>query len=219
YELGPCPECGHDRFTPLGAGVGRVVEELRRSLGPVMGPATAESAVLVGSEADLAGLRPVDLAVAIDADGLILGSHFRASEEALRILARLAGRVAAGSGRRALVQTSLPGHPVITALRKGDPIVFLEAELEERRRLGFPPAAELMVVELRGTVPAGTDEELRTAAGGAVVMGPAARPDDRQRWLIQGNDLTRFRNGLRPLVQKLRDGGTTVRIDADPLEL
>jgi primosomal protein N' (replication factor Y) len=176
------------------------------------------SAVGVGSEADLAGLAPVDLAVAVDADGLILGSHFRAAEEALRVLARLAGRVGPGAERRALIQTSLPEHPVIVALRRGDPIGFLESELEQRRRMGFPPAAELMIVEMRGTVPEQAEGALRIAAEEATVMGPAPRRGGL-RWLIQGNDLTRFRHDLRPLVQRWRDAGATVRIDTDPLEL
>ncbi len=214
YHLGPCQDCGHDRFVALGAGVGRVSEELRRSLGP-----STTAGVTVGSEADLAGLAAVDLAVAVDADGLILGSHFRAAEEALRILARLAGRVGSGSGRRALVQTSLPDHAVIRALRKGDPMVFLAEEMEERRRLGFPPASELVVVEMRGPIPRGAEDGLAQAAAQATLMGPAHRHDERHRWLVQGEDLTRFRHELRSLVQKWREAGTTVRIDADPIDL
>ncbi|HUO46067.1 MAG TPA: hypothetical protein VM470_04455 [Acidimicrobiia bacterium] len=219
FRLGPCSDCGHDRFVPLGAGVGRVVEELRRTWREGVAAAPDVAPVVVGSEADLAGLAAVDLAVAVDADGLILGSHFRAGEEALRILARLAGRVAPGSGKRALVQTGLPSHPVVVALRKGDPLVFLEAEMEQRRQLGFPPSSELMVVEMRGTVPAGAEDAIRAAAGKAVVMGPAPRPERRWRWLVQGGDLTSFRHDLRPLVQRWRDSGTTVRIDTDPIDL
>jgi primosomal protein N' (replication factor Y) len=218
YELGPCTECGHDRFLPLGAGVGRVAEELRRLVGESVAVSPDRSTVAVGSEADLAGLDPVDLAVAVDADGLMLGSHFRAAEEALRVLARLAGRVGPGAERRALIQTSLPDHPVVMALRRGDPVGFLEAELEHRRRMGFPPAAELMIVEMRGTLPDQAEEALRAAAGEATVMGPAPGRTGR-RWLIQARDLTRFRHDLRALVQRWRDGGATVRIDTDPLEL
>ena len=219
YELGPCTNCGNDRFVPLGAGVGRVLEELMRAGGLSVDAAPTDALVKVGSEADLAGLDPVALAVAVDADGLILGSHFRAAEEALRVLARLAGRVASGGGHRSMVQTSLPTHPVIDALRRGDPIPFLELELEERRRMGFPPSGDLVVVEMRGATPAGVDAALEQAADRAMVLGPAPRRDGGRRWLIQGHDLTSFRHNLRPLVQKWRDAGTTVRIDSDPLEL
>ena len=37
--LGRCADCGGARFEPLGAGVGRVVDDLRRSLGDAVGPA------------------------------------------------------------------------------------------------------------------------------------------------------------------------------------
>ena len=219
YRLGPCTNCGHDRFVPMGAGVGRVLEELKRAGGLTVEPAPGSSPVMVGSEADLASLQPVGLAVAVDADGLILGSHFRAAEEALRVLARLAGRVASGSGHRAIVQTSLPTHPVIEALRRGDPVPFLEQELEERRKMGFPPSGDLVILEMRGAIPTGVETALETAADRAMVLGPAPRRDGGRRWLIQGSDLTTFRHNLRALVQKWRDAGTTVRIDSDPLEL
>ena len=219
YQLGPCTNCGHDRFTAMGAGVGRVLEELKRAGGLTVESASTAAPVMVGSEADLASLQPVGLAVAVDADGLILGSHFRAAEEALRVLARLAGRVASGSGHRAMVQTSLPTHPVIEALRRGNPVPFLHQELEERRKMGFPPSADLVILEMRGTIPTGVDSALERAADRAMVLGPAPRRDGGRRWLIQAGDLTAFRHNLRPLVQKWRDSGATVRIDSDPLDL
>lgn len=217
-SLGPCVECGHDRFVPLGAGVGRVTEELRRLLGEQVSAAPADTTVQVGSEADLAGLVAQDLTVAVDPDGLILGSHYRSAEEALRILARLAGRVA-GRSSRCLVQTYLPDHAVMVALRKGDPLLFLRQELDQRRQYGFPPAGELLVLEARGDLPEGADTSLREAAVGTTIMGPAQRYNGAIRWLLQAPDLTTARHNLRGLIQKWRDAGVTVRVDADPLEL
>jgi primosomal protein N' (replication factor Y) len=216
--LGPCLNCGHDRFVPLGAGVGRVVEELRRSLDSTVAQAPADVLVQVGSEADLASQTRLDLAVAVDPDGLILGTHFRASEEALRVLARLAGKVA-GRGSRCLLQTSLPDHPVFVALRKGDPLVFLESERELRVRFGFPPAGQLIIVETRGNLPEASEVWIKEAAAGASVLGPADRGSGRLRWLIQGPDLTKARNQLRSVVQRWRDADVAVRVDVDPIEL
>ena len=216
--LGPCLNCGHDRFIPLGAGVGRVVEELRRSLDASVAQAPADVPVQVGSEADLASQTRLDLAIAVDPDGLILGTHFRASEEALRVLARLAGKVE-GRGARCILQTSLPDHPVVVALRKGDPVPFLESESEVRARFGFPPAGQLVIVETRGSLPEGSDVWIKEAATGATVLGPADRGGGRLRWLIQGPDLTKARSQLRPLVQRWRDAGVAVRVDVDPIDL
>ena len=217
--LGPCLSCGHDRFVPLGAGVGRVAEELKRTLGVKVGQAGPNDVrIQVGSEADLAGQPRLDLAVAVDPDGLVLGTHFRASEEALRVLARLAGRVE-GRGARCLVQTSLPDHPVFVALRRGDPIDFLQTERETRAQYGFPPAGELVILEARGTLPDDSEVWVKDAAAGATVLGPALRGGGGLRWLLQGADLTKVRNQLRPLVQRWRDSGVAVRVDADPIEL
>jgi primosomal protein N' (replication factor Y) len=218
-ELGPCPTCGGRRFEPLGAAVGRVAEELRRVLGERAVAEVPEGApVQVGTERDLVQTPTVDLAVVVDADGLILGSDYRAGEEALRVMARLACRLRPGSGRRMMVQTSLPEHPVVAALRRGDPIPYLTEEVAERARLGYPPAAELMVVEVRGGEDADQlDRGLRELSPPSL-LGPATTPQGR-RWLVQGRDLTGFRRQLRSLVQRWRETGLTVRVDVDPIDL
>jgi primosomal protein N' (replication factor Y) len=216
--LGPCAGCGGNRFEPLGAGVGRVTEELRRLLGPdAVGSPESDVAVRVGTERHLPSLPPVDLAVAVDVDGLMLGTSYRAGEEALRVLARLASTV--GRGRRMLAQTSRPDAPLLEALRRGDPMPYLESEIEARTVLGFPPAAELLAIELRGGGAAAEDETLRQATTPEVsILGPA-RAGDGYRWLGRGPDLTRFRQALRPVVERWRQSGMTVRVDADPLDL
>lgn len=214
----PCLACGGRTFEPLGAGTERVLAELRPLYGDRVAAAGEEAPVVVGSEADLAAVPGVDLAVAVDVDGLALGSHFRAGEEALRVLARVAGRVRRGSGRRLMLQTSLPDQPLVTALRRGEPLAFLEGELEDRRRMGYPPASEMMVVEIRGD-PGRVDTDLRPGGDEDVtIMGPDLR-HDVHRWLIQGRNLGGYKLALRPLVQRWRDSGTAVRIDVDPLDL
>lgn len=215
----PCTSCGGVTFEPLGAGAGRVLHELRGLLGErVAAAAEANAPVLVGTEADLAGLTGVDLAVAVDVDGLAFGSHFRAGEEALRILARVAGRVRRGRGHRLVLQTSMPDQPLILALRRGEPLEFLHHELAERERMGYPPVRDLMVIEAQGQG-SEVDADLRGISGdAATVMGPADS-QGRQRWLIQGEGLGGFKTALRPLVQRWRDSGVTVRIDVDPLDL
>ncbi|MGH8875463.1 MAG: hypothetical protein ACRDVM_09470, partial [Acidimicrobiia bacterium] len=135
------------------------------------------------------------------------------------VLARLAGRVAGGRGRRMIVQTSWPTQPLAEALRRGDPMGFLAVELETRARFGYPPAGEVVVVEVRGSTVGDADHAIREAAGGrATVLGPA-QSGTAYRWLVQGRDLATFKGQLRPVVQRWRDGGATVRIDVDPIDL
>ena len=94
----PAPRCGGRRFEALGAAVGRLVAEAGGFLGrDAVGEAGSGRPVVVGTERDLAGLGPVDLGVVVDADGLLRAPHYRAVEDGLRLMAR----VAAAAGRRA----------------------------------------------------------------------------------------------------------------------
>lgn len=215
--LAACSHCGRGRFEPMGAGVGAVADRLSRIVGAdAVGPPEAARAVTIASERDLPTVGAVDLAVAVDADGLMLGPSYRSGEDALRLLARVAATVGRGSGRRLIVQTSVPDHPVVESLRRGDPKDWVDEELAVRSRMGFPPAGELIVVEVRGG-PA--DPDLGAEGWrGATVLGPVGH-EGTQRWLIQGRDLTKARAGLRGVARRLRDRGAEVRIDADPIDL
>ena len=217
--LGACAQCGGRRFEALGAAVGRLIAEAAGFLGRgAVGEGTSGRPVVVGTERDLAGLGPVDLGVVVDADGLLRAPHYRAVEDGLRLMARVAAAAGAGRGRRALVQTADPEHPALAALRRGDPLPLLEAEMAARAAIGFPPAGEIIVVEAAGA-PDGADAALRGAtAGRAEVHGPAERAG-RARWLLQGRDLQGPRLMLRRLVQDWRDAGARVRVDADPIDL
>jgi primosomal protein N' (replication factor Y) len=214
-KLGPCLACGAGSFEPLGAGAERIAEQLGRSL-PV-GMVGSDQRVWVGTERDLPAVADVDLAVVVDADGLIHAPNYRAGEDALRLLARVAETVGSGSNRRAMVQTGRPDDPVIAALRRGDPQEFLAATIQERAATRLPPAGEVLVIELDGTDQAdGAIRQLATDR--AEVFGPADHAG-RYRWLVQGGDLRAVRIGLRRLVQSWRDTGRRVRVDVDPLEL
>ena len=213
--LGACTDCGGEAFEPLGAGAERIAEQLSRSL--PTGAVGSEAPIWVGTERDLPAVNDVDLAVVVDADGLTHAPNYRAGEDALRLLARVAGTVGTGRGRRCMIQTGRPDEPVLGALRHGDPVKLLTAILEERATTRLPPAGEVIVVEL--DVAGGADGEIRELAGNrAEVFGPAEHAG-RHRWMVQGSDLRLFRVGLRRLVHGWRDAGTRVRIDVDPLEL
>ena len=216
--VGDCTACGGRRFEPLGAGVGRIVDDLRRTVGDAVGEAGSGARVEVGTERDLVGRTGADLSVAIDADALLLAPNYRAGETGLRIFARVAAVVARGRGRRCIVQTAMPDHAVMEALRRGDPLPFLRSTIEERSEAGFPPAAELISLEA-SPLPPGADEAVRSVVGTkGEVLGPAPEGDG-VRWLIQGADLHGPRVRLRALVQEWRDGSVRVKVDADPIDL
>ena len=217
-SVGACEECGGRRFEALGSAAPRVISEAGRIVGHEnVGEAGTGRPVVVGTERDLPGLS-VDLTIIVDADGPILAPTYRAGEDALRLLARAVAAAGTGRGRRALVQTAEPGHPVVEALRRGDPVGFVRLDAEHRASMGFPPGGEVVAVEAVG-LPAGVDSELAESIGSrAEVHGPAPAGAGA-RWLLQGRDLAAARTVLRGVVSRWREGGARVRVDADPIEL
>jgi primosomal protein N' (replication factor Y) len=210
-----CLSCGGARFEALGGGVSRIVDDLARIFNADVGAAGSGRRIAVGTERDLVGSPPVDLVIVIDPDAGILAPNYRADEDALRLLARATLAARPGRGRRALVQTSLPDHRVFDALRSGDPMGFMDETLRKRELSGFPPVGELIALETDAT---DAGAALTEAAGDAALLGPA-REGDRDRWLIQGRDLSAVRLRLRSAVQLVRDSGARVRVDADPVDL
>lgn len=214
---GACRGCGGSEFEELGTIPERLVAEINRRIAPGTAYMHAEAQVMVGTERDLAGLDQVSLAVAADLDGMLMGIGYRTSEEALRQLARLASLVGPGAGSRLMIQTSRPGSLLVTTMRRGDPIPYLERVLVERAREGSPPSTEMLVLEVRGTVPDAVTSDLGDLGPDVVVLGPM-RLDNGERWLITGR-LGPARIRLRKAVGRWRDKGATVRVDADPIDV
>jgi primosomal protein N' (replication factor Y) (superfamily II helicase) len=218
-RLGGCPSCGGRKFEPVGAGVGRSIEILKRSVGDAVGPAGSDTLVTVGTERDIPAPASTDLVLIVDADGMLLAPHFRAEEEALRIMGRAAASVRRGDGNRTVVQTNQPAERVIVAIRGGRPLPLLLDILAERKVTGFPPVGEVVVVK---TSTASDDIAREIATLGrrtnAVTLGPVP-VQGGQRWLIQGADLHRFKLALRGVIGGWRDSGVKVRVDVDPIDL
>ncbi|MGB8361752.1 MAG: hypothetical protein WCE80_10175 [Acidimicrobiia bacterium] len=215
---GRCRECGGTEFEELGTIPDRLVADINRRIGPgTASTVPGEAPVTVGTERDLAGLGRVDLAVAADVDGILTGGGYRTTEEALRQLARLASMVGSSPGSRLMLQTSKPDSPLVTTMRRGNPIPYLERVLVERARDAAPPATEMIVVELRGKIPDTVDSDLAGLGDDVIALGPV-EVDRGKRWLITGK-LSRARVPLRKLVGGWRDKGTTVRIDVDPIDV
>jgi primosomal protein N' len=195
--------------------VDAVVEEAGLRLGRGAAGVHPEGVVAsVGSERDLAGLEPVRLAVAVNIDMMPGLAGYRGEEEALRQLARLAG--ATKSRGRTMAQTKEPSSRLAATLRSGNPMPYLEGVLVERAKAGMPPAREMLAVEVRGEVPEGIADEMRSFDR-VEIYGPAD-VEDGLRWLLIG-DLTTVRAELRTRVGHWRERGATVRIDADPIDL
>lgn len=216
--LGPCVNCGSEEFEEMGTIPERLVAELERKLGKGLAAIHPTDAPIgIGTERDLTNLGLVDLAVAADVDGMLMGVGYRTSEEAIRQLGRLASSVRPKSGSRLMIQTSHPESDLVTTMRRGDPVPYLERVLVQRARDGAPPAAEMLIVEVRGEMPDEAESEIRSVGSDVDVLGPMP-VESGVRWLLTGR-LAPVRPSLRALVGRWRDRGATVRVDADPIDV
>ncbi len=195
-----CTECGAlESLIGSGPGVERIAEEVA-ALFPdakiaVMASDTVRSAaaatelvssmqhdeidILVGTQILAKGHHFPNLTLVgvVDADVGLTGGDLRAGERCFQLLYQVAGR----AGRetkpgQVLIQTHMPEHPVMQALKSGDRDGFLRVECEERRQGGMPPFGRLAALIL-----AGADGELVKQTGRR--LAAAAPHDDNVRIL------------------------------------
>jgi len=169
-----CPACGNADIAPMGRGTEQLEEHLTELLVHVKRPngdpvkvmrIDADSTKLKGSlEAQLAGVhsgevdvlvgtqmiakghdfRRITLVAAINPDGALFSSDFRAPERLFALLMQAGGRAGRDAEQSASsemwVQTFHPSHPLFEALKKHDYPAFAEQQLKERLEAGLPPS-------------------------------------------------------------------------------
>ena len=169
-----CPACGNADIAPMGRGTEQLEEHLAELLVDVKRPngdpvkimrIDADSTKLKGSlEAQLAGVhsgevdvlvgtqmiakghdfRRITLVAAVNPDGALFSSDFRAPERLFALLMQAGGRAGRDAEQSASsemwVQTFHPSHPLFEALKKHDYPAFAEQQLKERLEAGLPPS-------------------------------------------------------------------------------
>jgi primosomal protein N' (replication factor Y) len=101
--------------------------------------------VLVGTQMIAKGhdFRRITLVAAVNPDGALFSSDFRAPERLFGLLMQAAGRsgrdAALGERSEVWIQTFQPAHPLYAALKAHDYPAFAEQQLQERRQAGMPP--------------------------------------------------------------------------------
>ncbi len=192
-----CPECGNLDIAPIGRGTEKLQEQLAallpqarvarldadttRAAGSLQQQLAevhaGEVDVLVGTQMLAKGhdFRRVTLVAAVNADGALFSSDFRAPERLFALLMQAAGRAgrdAAQAARSEMwVQTWHPTHPIYAALRKHDYEAFAATQLEERKAAGLPPFASLALLRA----------EARTAEAASGFLQEAARLIDAEQ--------------------------------------
>ena len=185
--------------------------------------------VLVGTQMLAKGLDlpMVTLVGVVLADvGLNLPDPF-AAERVFQTLTQVAGRAGRSArGGRVVLQTFDPSHYVVQFASKHDYAGFYAHELEQRRRLGYPPFAKLVRLETRDPNPTKAEEAATKLAAEikqllttnnyrqTTVIGPVpaffSKVDGAYRWqiilrgpepesLLRGMDLRGWRVEVDPV--------------------
>ncbi|HSM03511.1 MAG TPA: primosomal protein N' [Longimicrobiales bacterium] len=197
--------------------------------------------ILLGTQMISKGLDfpQVTLVGVVNADVGIHLPDFRATERTFQLLSQVAGRAGRGRlGGEVLIQTSLPDHYVLEAVKRHDYVGFAARELEERTTPAYPPhvrLANVVVSSPDGDVAADQAESavhwvdgwLRRQRAPVERVGPAPAPIERlhARWrwhfLLRSESpralgaLCRdFMTGFQPRGQDVR-----VALDRDPVAL
>ena len=168
-----CPECGDPDIAPIGRGTERLEEHLAELLAGIERPGggpvriaridadttklkgalesqlaqvhSGEVDVLVGTQMIAKGhdFRRITLVAAVQPDGALFSSDFRAPERLFSLLMQAGGRAGRDAAHSAAsemwVQTAHPQHPLFAALRRHDYPAFANGQLEERLTAGMPP--------------------------------------------------------------------------------
>lgn len=183
----PTPGCGYPNIRFSGFGTQRLEKELavrfagvpilRMDMDTMQGRGAHETAltafrrgdykILLGTQMIAKGLDfpNVVLVGVISADTSLYHPDFRASERTFHLITQVAGRTGRGEkGGRVIVQTFVPNHPAIVAATRHDYRAFVEGELPNRRRVGYPPFTEMIRFVVRGPDPNETAEFARNLA-------------------------------------------------------
>ena len=168
-----CPSCGNVDIAPVGRGTERLEEHLAELLANVRRPDgdpvriaridadstrlkgalesqlarvhAGEVDVLVGTQMIAKGhdFRHITLVAAVNPDGALFSSDFRAPERLFSLLMQAAGRAGRDARHSAAsemwVQTFHPDHPLFEALKRHDYPAFATRELAERLAAGLAP--------------------------------------------------------------------------------
>ena len=167
-----CPNCGGP-MKRMGTGTQKVQQELQEQFSDIAvermdaDTVTATNShevilerfqkenipVLIGTQMVAKGLNlpNVTLVGVLDADLSLYNDSYRAAETTFNMLTQVIGRAGRGDTEgRAIIQTFVPKHGVITLAAKQDYDSFYALEIGLRSRLGTPPFGDLAVITITG---------------------------------------------------------------------
>lgn len=208
-----CPACGNPDIAPVGRGTERLEEHLGELFAAVQRPDgspvriaridadstrkqgalesqlaavhAGEVDVLVGTQMIAKGhdFRRITLVAAVNPDGALYSSDFRAPERLFSLLMQSAGRAGRdaaylstqGATAEMWIQTHHPKHPLFEALRRHDYPAFARRELEDRAAAGMPPFSFQALLRADARTQEAAQAFLHAASAGAEELEPSGR--------------------------------------------
>lgn len=247
-----CPSChAAGKLVPVGPGVERLAEEAAArfpeariailssdlSRGTLLRDAIRDVAegqynLVIGTQLVAKGhhFPHLTLVGVVDADLALESSDPRGGERTWALMAQVAGRAGRGTKPgRALVQSYMPEHPLMQALKKGDRDSYLNQEKAIRENAGLPPYGRLAALIISGTDAAETERFARNLglvaplADGITVLGPAQAPiamvrgRHRIRFLVKATREVNLQAFLRLWLKDVKPKGSlALQVDVDP---
>jgi primosomal protein N' (replication factor Y) (superfamily II helicase) len=261
-----CPDCGNPDIAAIGQGTERLEELLSAALpGARIARIDADSTqkkgaletqlasvhsgevdILVGTQMVTKGhdFRRMTLVAAVNPDGALFSSDFRAPERLFAMLMQAAGRAgrSAEQAERSemWIQTWFPKHPLYAALCEHDYNAFAASQLNERKIAGLPPFTHLGLLRAEAKTADAARAFLQTAAeilsqfpGADQLLVYPAVPTavarvaniERMQMLIEGSSrvvlqrvLTSWMASL-PALRRQHKGILRWALDVDPLAI
>ncbi|OPZ59615.1 MAG: Primosomal protein N' [Deltaproteobacteria bacterium ADurb.Bin510] len=248
-----CPSCGCLEMAPVGLGTERVLAEIAAELpaarllkmdtDEITNPRQLEAAlsairahqvdVIIGTQMIAKGhdFERLTLVGVVHAEQMLYLPDFRAGERTYQQMVQVAGRAGRHlNGTRILLQTRIPGHPLIEAIRAYDYQAMLGLERATRQQMAMPPYGHLARVVFSAAAAQLASEQAQLAArqasiGGIKVLGPAPAPlallRGQHRWqlLLSSSERASLHQAVSRLEQLALPAGLRRRIDIDPYDM
>jgi primosomal protein N' (replication factor Y) len=215
-----CPRCGGHGVRFLGSGLERVSEEIRALLPAApfrvetreKEEGSPDAHLFMGTKrllADHATRSLTKVAGVINPESPLFHPEFRSRERVFQELNYLAGKLS--SDGVLFIQTSEPS--LFARMKNLDYDRFMQAELYERRMLGYPPFSRIAVITVEGRA-----ERIKLPeVEGISILGPVPKLTRRGKRvltiLVKAQLSEKLREGLREILKGIKAGNVTVDVD------
>ncbi|MDR1243685.1 MAG: primosomal protein N' [Endomicrobium sp.] len=167
-----CPACASRQITVFGTGTQKVEDELRKLFPNAKtfrldgdtatskksydkaynGIRNLEFDILIGTQMIAKGFNfpQVSLVCVVDADTSLYLPGFKSVEKTFQLITQVSGRSGRGDVKGSvIVQTNHSSHYAIEYAKNNDYISFYNTEIEQRRKLNYPPYCDIAKITIK----------------------------------------------------------------------